>query len=85
MAEDRRIQDIDRFVVETFEDRTRKVLVRVNDRGVTGPGSPVGNASTTDPDRCSSESVTRVIVVDNELRAEGRHDVAHVDVPPIRA
>ena len=31
-AENRRIQDIDRLVVETFEDCARKILVRIEDQ-----------------------------------------------------
>src|SRR5947207_7611880 len=31
VAKDRRIQDIDRFVVETFKDRAGKVVARIDD------------------------------------------------------
>ena len=40
MAKDRRVQNVDRFVVETFKDRARKILVGINDHDEFRPGLP---------------------------------------------
>src|SRR5205807_8082504 len=72
----RRFQNIDRFVVETFENRTSKVLRRIENKN---------NWSKLARNRRNTTSnQARKIMRDNELRAQVRPYVTHVDMPPVR-
>src|SRR6266550_7524935 len=77
MTEDRRIKNIDRFIVETFEDRACKIFVRINDQG--------NSSRFTRNRRRATENQTGNIIIDNELKTEEGRDRSHIDMPPIRA
>src|SRR5205823_7844793 len=77
VTKNRRIQNIDRFVVETFKDRTCKISVRVNDQD--------DSSWYARNLRRTTENQTGDIVVDDELKTEERRDRSHVDMPPIGA
>src|SRR5262249_874145 len=91
VTEYRGIQNIDRLVIETLEDCARKVVVRIDDQ-VDRPGfsSRIITGRTEYRYAAWANDVRRTIIwrrkrQDDGLRTEGRHDVAHVDVPPISA
>src|SRR5262249_28703997 len=77
MAKDRRVQDVDRFVVETFKDRACKIFVRINDQE--------DRSRSTRNRRGSTENQTGDIILNNELCAEKRCYRSHIDMPPICA
>src|ERR1051325_2477242 len=77
MAKDRRVQNIDRFVVETFKYRACEVFVRINDQE--------DRSRSTGNSRRTTDNQTGDIILNNELRAEERCDRPHINMPPIRA
>ena len=77
MAKDRRVQNIDCFVVETFKDRACKIFVGINDQDDWSRSARTHRRTT--------DNQTREIILDNELRAEEGRDRSHIDMPPIRA
>src|SRR5215510_15164019 len=76
MAEDRRIQNIDGFIVETFEDRACKVSVRIDDQ--------IDSARFTWTRRRITENQTGNIIINNELKTQKGRNRSHINVPPIR-
>src|SRR6516225_6445916 len=86
MTKNRRIQNIDRFVVETFKDRAGKVFVGINDQDDWSRAARTHRRTWyTRNRRRSTDNQTRDIIVDNELRAEQGSDRSHINMPPIRA
>ena len=81
MAEYRGIHNIDRFVVQTFEDNTGEVLVRI-DKDRDRP-KRTGNGARSTEYEWPVRLVTKEC--DCGLGTQGRHDVTHVDVPPVGA
>src|SRR6476646_9584403 len=77
MAKDRRVQNIDCFVVETFKNRACKVFVRINDQNDW--------SRFTKNRRRTTDNQIGVIKVDSELRTEERRDRSHINMPPIRS
>src|SRR4029450_7764322 len=77
MAKDRRLQNIDCFVVETFKNRTRKVFVGINDQDDW--------SRFTRNYRRTTDNQIGVIKINSELRAEEGRDRSHINMPPIRA
>ena len=77
VAKDRRLHNIDRFVVETFENRASEIFVRIDDQ----------NDWSTFTRNCSrsTENQTGKISRDNGVCSNGRHDRSQIDMPPIRA
>src|SRR5438552_2743786 len=75
------MHEIDRFVVETFENRPSKVLAGIDyERGRTE-----FTRNCTRSTGYQARKRFAIAVLENELRAEERHDVAHINVPPISA
>ena len=60
MAKDRRIQNIDRFVVETFKNRACKIFVGINDQDDW--------SRFTRNFRRTTDNQTRDIILNNELQ-----------------
>src|SRR5437016_6146429 len=83
MSEYRRIQNIDRFVVETFKNCARKVLVWIDNKR-NRPGL-TGNCARPTEYNDPVTGTARRILEDLGLRPDGRYKVAHIDVPPIGA
>src|SRR6266478_7336685 len=77
MTKDRRVQNIDRFVVETFKNRACEVFVGINDQD-DWSWSTRNHSRTTD-------NQIGVIKVNSELRAEEGRDRSHINMPPIRS
>ena len=79
MPKDRRVENIDPFVVEPFEDCPGNICARILNQSHWTESATRRRRSTSD------ESVKRcaIAILDNELRAEGRHNVAHVNMPPV--
>jgi hypothetical protein len=85
MSEDRRFQNVDRFVVETFEDCVGKVVT-----GIDHQHNRAGLAGDfTGPPKHEGPLLLNPrggwITLDKELRAKQRHDIAHINIPPIGA
>ena len=77
MAKNRRVQNIDRFVVETFKNRACKIFVGIDDQDDW--------SRSTRNYRRTTENQTGDIKLNNELRAEEGCDRSHINMPPIRA
>src|SRR5437016_1245559 len=77
MTKNRRVQNIDRFVVETFKDRAGKIFVRINDEDDWSRFTR-NHWRTTD-------NQAGDVIINSELRAEEGRDRSHIDMPPIRA
>src|SRR4029453_19413817 len=77
VAKHRRVQNIDRFVVETFKNRACKVFVGINDQNDWSRFTRNGRRTT--------DNQTGEIEVNSELRAEEGRDRSHINMPPIRA
>src|SRR6266576_1041631 len=77
MAKDRRVQNIDCFVVETFKNRACKVFVRINDEDDW--------SRFTENRRRTTDNQIGGIKVNSELRAEEGRDRSHINMPPIRS
>ena len=78
MTKNRRVQNIDRFVVETFKNRARKIFVGINDQDDWAQFTRNRLGGRTD-------NQTGDIILDNELRTEERRDRSHINMPPISA
>src|SRR4029077_8890001 len=78
MSENARIQDINTFVVETFQDRATQVCVWI-DNERDGPNKARRGRRTGYQPR------KRAFMIENELRSEKRRNRSHVDMPPIGA
>src|SRR5437660_3526854 len=76
MTKNRRVQNIDRFVVETFEDRACEVFVRINDEDDWSRFTR-NHWRTTD-------NQAGDVIINSELRAEEGGDRSHINMPPIR-
>ena len=76
-AKDRGIQNIDSFVVEAFENCSRKVLVKIEDQ--------IDWTEYTPRRRRTTEHQSRIILLDKELRAGSGYDIAHINMPPVSA
>src|SRR5215471_4365806 len=87
MAKDRRIQDIDRFVVETFKDCATEVFVRIKNQGdrTNHARNPTGSTENEWPVLHWVSTRRWRILLDEGLRAEGGYDVAHINMPPVSA
>src|SRR6266478_5508017 len=77
-AKDRRIHNIDSFVVEAFENCARKVLVKIEDQIDWTEYTP-GRWRTTE------YSNSDVILLDKDLRPGSGYDIAHINMPPVGA
>src|SRR5438309_1631241 len=85
VSEDRRIQDIDYLVVETFQNRPSKVGVWIdNERGRAKIRSTIGGGRGSGRRRVSRDQAGK-IMLDNELPSENRGNRAHIDMPPVGA
>src|SRR5262249_27088223 len=82
-AEDRGVQNVDRFVVETFEDCAGQVLTRINRQHHWA--WLTRNCTRAAENKDPVPRTTGRIFQNEGLRTEGRNDVAHVDVPPVGA
>src|SRR5262249_47203765 len=84
VAKDRRIQNIDRFVVETFEYCPGKVSVGIDDQ-INRPTPITGNLvrATKNQRPVLLNTRGRGINQDDRLRAERCYNVAHINMPPI--
>ena len=80
-----RIQNIDRFVVETFENRAGKVVVRIDDQRNCAPVWLTIRERRGTRWRRRPKYQAGKIGVDNELRAERRDERSQINMPPIRA
>src|SRR6266480_1737335 len=80
-----RIQKIDCFVVEAFENRTSKVLVRINDQRNCAPVWFTILERWGPRWRRRPKYQAGKIGLDNELRAERRDERSQINVPPIGA
>ena len=80
MTKNRRVQNIDRFVVETFKDRACKIFVGINDQDDWSQA-----LATIDIRRRTTENQTGDIILNNELCAEEGCDRSHINMPPIGA
>src|SRR5256885_15575596 len=76
MTKNRRVQNIDCFVVETFKDRAGKIFVRINDQNDW--------SRLTRNLRRTTDNQIGVIKVNSELRPEEGGDRSHINMPPIR-
>ena len=74
VPKNRRVQNINCFVVETFKDCARKICVRIdNQRNGTAIRLTIREGRRTRRRRVPKHQ-TRKIGLDNELRAEGRDE-----------
>src|SRR6478672_3987073 len=85
VTEDRRIQDIDQLVVETFQDRASQVLVWIDDKRDGANKARRGRRTGYQRSTASPCSCKRAFMVENELRSDKRRNRSHVDMPPIGA
>jgi hypothetical protein len=79
VPKDRRVENIDRFVVQALEDCPGNICARILNQNHWTEFATRRRRSTSD------QSVKRcaIAVLDNELRAESRHYVAHINMPPV--
>ena len=77
VTKNRRVENVDRFVVETFENCACKIFVGIDDQD--------DRAQLTRSWRRTTDNQTGDIVLNNELRAEEGCDRPHINMPPIRA
>src|SRR5213080_3203128 len=77
VAKDRRVQNIDCFVVETFKNRACEVFVGINDQNDW--------SLFTRTLRRTTDNQIGVIKVNSELRAKEGRDRSHINMPPIRS
>src|SRR4029077_20790181 len=77
-SEDRRIQDINTFVVEAFQDRATQVCVWIDNERDRPNKAGRGRRTGYQPRK-------RAFMIENELRSEKRRNRSHVDMPPIGA
>src|SRR4029077_8250118 len=75
VTKNRRVQNVDCFVVETFKDRASEVFVGINDQKDW--------SRFTRNHRRTTDNQIRVIKVNSELRAEEGRDRSHINMPPI--
>src|SRR4029077_1962329 len=85
VAKNRRVQNINRFVVETFENCTRKVCVRIDDQRNCAPIWLAIRKRWGARWRGRPKYQAGKIGFNNELRAQGRDERSQINVPPIRA
>src|SRR6516225_9942607 len=76
VTKNRRIQNIDRFIVETFKDRACKISVGIDDQ--------IDSARFTRSRGRITEYQTGNVVIDDELETEQGRYRSHIDMPPIR-
>ena len=85
VAKNRRVQNIDCFVVETFKDRAGKIIVRIdNQRNWAAVWLAIRKRRGIRRRRRPKYQPGK-IGLDNEFRAKGRDERSQINMPPIRA